>query len=105
VTDGLHQVLGEIDVSLEGRFRHVRTKETNLGNLVTDIMRRKMRTDVALLNSGTLRSDVVHDPGPFRMKVSLIEESTKQFLFCEDLFFVRTFFVLIDLSYSCILIC
>ena len=71
MTDGLQQVLGEIDVSLEGRFRHVRTKETNLGNLVADIMKRKMRTDVALLNSGTLRSDVVHEPGPFKMKVRL----------------------------------
>ena len=71
MNDGLQQVLGEIDVSLDGRFRQVRTKETNLGNLVTDIMRRKMKTDVAILNSGTLRSDTVHDPGVFRMRVSL----------------------------------
>lgn len=46
-----------------------RTQETNLGNLVTDVMRRATRADVALLNSGTFRSDTVHDAGVFRMKV------------------------------------
>lgn len=54
---------------LEGRFKYVRTRETNLGNLVTDIMRKTMKADVALLNSGTLRSDSVHDAGVFKMKV------------------------------------
>ncbi len=67
---GLQLVLGEIDVSLEGRFRQVRTKETNLGNFITDIMRSTMKTDVALLNSGTLRSDIIHDAGLFKMRVS-----------------------------------
>lgn len=55
--------------TLEGRFKFVRTRETNLGNLVTDIMRRSMKADVALLNSGTLRSDCVHEAGVFKMKV------------------------------------
>ena len=63
-------VIGKIDVNLEGRFRQVRTKETNLGNLVADVMRQKVKADVALFNSGTLRSDTIHDAGIIKMKVS-----------------------------------
>jgi len=54
-------------VPLDGRFTTVRTKESNLGNLVTDAMRDATGADVALLNSGTLRSDVVHGPGTLRV--------------------------------------
>ena len=38
------------------------------GNFVTDIMLKSVDADLALLNSGTLRSDVVHKAGPFKMK-------------------------------------
>ena len=58
-----------IDCDLEGRFSYIRTQETNLGNLVTDIMRRVTRSDIALLNSGTFRSDAIHEAGRFRVKV------------------------------------
>ena len=67
--DGMKEVIGEIDCELEGRFAQLRTKETNLGNLITDIMRRATRADVALLNSGTMRSDTIHEAGEFKMKV------------------------------------
>jgi len=79
--------IGYIDCPLEGRFTQVRTRESNLGeccipaptqhimlcllgNLVADIMRRATKADCAILNSGTLRSDVVHDTGVFKMRVS-----------------------------------
>lgn len=68
VKEGLEVEIGTVECSLEGRFRCLRTRETNLGNLVTDIMRRSMKADVALLNSGTLRSDCLHEPGVFKMK-------------------------------------
>ena len=68
--DGMKEVIGEIDCDLEGRFAELRTRETNLGNLVTDIMRRATRADVALINSGTMRSDTIHEAGEFKMKVS-----------------------------------
>ena len=45
--------LGEFDVDLDGRFSSIRTKETNLGNFVTDIMVAALNADFALLNSGT----------------------------------------------------
>ena len=39
------------------------------GNFVCDIMRAAVQTDIAILNSGSLRSDTIHPPGPFKMKV------------------------------------
>ena len=56
------------NVPLEGRFEKVRTEETNLGNFITDMMRHATSTDIALLNSGSLRSDAVLPPGDIRMK-------------------------------------
>ena len=65
----MKEVIGELDGDLEGRFAKLRTGETNLGNLITDIMRRATRADLVLLNSGTMRSDTVHEAGEFKMKV------------------------------------
>jgi len=62
------EVLGEFKCDLDGRFSSVRTKETNLGNLVTDIMVAALNADCALLNSGTLRSDQLHKAGEFSLR-------------------------------------
>ena len=67
--EGMKEVIGELDCELEGRFSELRTRETNLGNLITDVMRRATRADVALINSGTMRSDSFHEAGEFKMKV------------------------------------
>uniref|UniRef100_A0A4W3K413 Snake venom 5'-nucleotidase-like n=1 Tax=Callorhinchus milii TaxID=7868 RepID=A0A4W3K413_CALMI len=61
------QVLCQIDVELDGRFTTVRKSESSLGNLVTNAMLEATHADVALLNSGTLRSDRLHPPGDFTM--------------------------------------
>ena len=66
---GLKEEIGIIDCDLEGRFACIRTGECNLGNLITDLMRKATRADIALLNSGTMRSDAVHEKGIFRMEV------------------------------------
>ena len=42
------------------------------GNLIADITRNVTQADVSLVNSGTLRSDTIHSPGEFKMKVSMI---------------------------------
>ncbi|GIY83281.1 trifunctional nucleotide phosphoesterase protein YfkN [Caerostris extrusa] len=69
VVDGkMDEVLGEFSVDLDGRFSSIRTKETNLANFVCDIMLSATHSDVALLNSGTLRSDRIHSKGPFTMR-------------------------------------
>ncbi|KAK3727236.1 hypothetical protein QZH41_019303 [Actinostola sp. cb2023] len=68
--ESMEETLGHVEVELDGRFASLRTKETNLGNFVTDIMHNVSKADVVLLNSGTLRSDELHPPGVFKKKVS-----------------------------------
>uniref|UniRef100_A0A7C5EV89 Bifunctional metallophosphatase/5'-nucleotidase n=1 Tax=Desulfobacca acetoxidans TaxID=60893 RepID=A0A7C5EV89_9BACT len=64
------QVLGEpvgyTDVVLEGDSELVRTRETNLGNLVADIIRAKTKAEVALINGGSIRKSI--PPGPIRRR-------------------------------------
>eukprot|EP00057_Strongylocentrotus_purpuratus_P012764 XP_011667238.1 PREDICTED: 5'-nucleotidase isoform X2 [Strongylocentrotus purpuratus] len=60
--------LGVVEVDLDARFASIRTQETNLGNLVTDIMLSVLEADVALLNSGTFRSDRIHPAGEFKKR-------------------------------------
>lgn len=55
----LDNVLGENGVTLETRFPIIRTQETNCGNWLCDLMRVNTKSDVACLNSGTVRSDCV----------------------------------------------
>ena len=63
--DGL---LGHISCDLDGRFASIRTNETNLGNLICDIMLASTHSDLAILNSGTLRSDQIHPKGEFKLR-------------------------------------
>ncbi|KAA0173950.1 hypothetical protein FNF27_04511 [Cafeteria roenbergensis] len=67
MVDAGKQVLGHVDVDLDGRFDSVRTDESNLGNLVADLMRRTARSDCAIINGGNFRSDMIHSAGPFSM--------------------------------------
>jgi len=68
MNDMMDEVIGEVEVELDGRFSSIRTKETNLGNFVTDIIHNVTEVDCVILNSGTLRSDTIHPPGKFKMK-------------------------------------
>jgi len=60
----LEIVLGSTAVPLDGDEVHVRTSETNLGNLVADIIRAHVDADVALVNAGSVRGERVIPPGP-----------------------------------------
>ncbi|XP_013098224.1 trifunctional nucleotide phosphoesterase protein YfkN isoform X1 [Stomoxys calcitrans] len=62
------EVLGNFSVELDGRFSAIRTQETNLGDWVCDVVLAATGADVALINSGTFRSDQIHPPGPFTMR-------------------------------------
>ncbi|XP_064639871.1 mannosylglucosyl-3-phosphoglycerate phosphatase-like isoform X2 [Lineus longissimus] len=68
MSEKMDTVLGSFDVELEGRFSKIRTQETNLGNFICDIMCAASSADLAILNSGTLRSDRIHPRGEFRIK-------------------------------------
>lgn len=65
----MEDVLAYVECDLDGKFASIRSRETNLGNLVADIMLDAVDdVDIALLNSGTLRSDRIHPKGPFKMR-------------------------------------
>ncbi|KAK4310995.1 hypothetical protein Pmani_017489 [Petrolisthes manimaculis] len=68
VGEKMEESLGTFGVDLDGRFSSIRTSETNLGNFICDVLLAACSADVAILNSGTLRSDRIHPKGDFRMR-------------------------------------
>ncbi|XP_060566797.1 snake venom 5'-nucleotidase-like, partial [Ruditapes philippinarum] len=64
----MDEYLGSMGVSMDGRFASIRTMETNLGNFVTDIILEAVPADICLINSGTFRSDRIHQKGEFRLR-------------------------------------
>lgn len=61
----LSQVVGKTDLVWDGERASVRVKETNLGNLVADIMRDAVGADIALTNGGGIRASI--NPGEIRV--------------------------------------
>jgi 5'-nucleotidase/UDP-sugar diphosphatase len=60
----LDEVIGEALVDLEGQG--ARRRETNLGNLLAEILRTETGSDLAVLNGGGIRTDILK--GPIRVK-------------------------------------
>ncbi|KGX85567.1 5'-nucleotidase C-terminal domain-containing protein [Pontibacillus litoralis] len=54
----LSEEIGETKVELNGEREHVRTGETNLGNLITDAMLAETGADVSLMNGGAIRASI-----------------------------------------------
>lgn len=55
--------IGTINVDLDARFASIRSEETNIGNFICDIILTAVDADIALLNSGTLRTDAIIPKG------------------------------------------
>ena len=64
----LEKPIGYTAVPLDARFTTVRTRESNLGNFVCDLMRFHHNTDCALMASGTVRGDQIYPPGVLLLK-------------------------------------
>jgi 5'-nucleotidase/UDP-sugar diphosphatase len=56
----LDRTIGETEVDLDGE--HGRLRETNLGDLVADIMRSAAGAQIALINGGSLRASIHRGP-------------------------------------------
>lgn len=54
--------IGETQIMLNGQREYVRTQETNLGNLVTDIIREYTGADIAIYNGGGIRDSASLGP-------------------------------------------
>lgn len=61
---GGNETLGNTEDLLEGVEPAVRGRETALGNLLTDVARERMGTDVAILNGGSIRINDNIPTGP-----------------------------------------
>jgi len=64
----MDEPLGRSFIDIDTRFDHVRSRETNAGNLMGDIMRLGLDADAAFLNGGTIRSDQIHAAGRLCMR-------------------------------------
>lgn len=56
-----NQVIGSAAVPLDGERPNVRTRETNLGNLIADVMLKRTSTDggkIAIMNGGGIRTSI-----------------------------------------------
>ena len=60
------QVIGEATLALDGERKDIRTRETNLGNLLADLARQQAGTEIALINAGMVRSGI--PTGPVTLK-------------------------------------
>ena len=68
----LDTVAGTTKVPLDGVSMHLRTSETNLGNLLADAMRANAHSDIAITNSGSIRGNRLFPAGPLTRR-TLIE--------------------------------
>ena len=64
----LGKPIGYTAVPLDGRFTTIRTRESNLGNFICDLMRHYYDADCALVGSGTIRGDQIYPPGVLLLK-------------------------------------
>jgi 5'-nucleotidase len=65
----MNAVVGRATVPLDGVAQHLRSGETNLGDLVADAIRADAGADVGLVNSGGIRGDRVHAAGPITRRM------------------------------------
>jgi 5'-nucleotidase len=60
--------VGATGVMLDALSVSGRTKETNIGNFIADAYRGAAEADVALVNGGSIRADLIYYPGPLTMR-------------------------------------
>jgi len=72
LSTALDKVVGTAGVPLDASSLHLRTSETNLGDLVADAIRADAHTDIAITNGGSIRGNRVFPAGPLTRR-TLIE--------------------------------
>src|SRR5215204_1424797 len=64
----LAKPIGRTNVALDARSAENRTKETNVGNFVTDAFRKATASDIGFMNGGSVRADGIIGPGRLAMR-------------------------------------
>jgi len=62
--DELSVKVGATSVPLDALSLSSRTKETNVGNFIADAYRKVTGADIGLVNGGSIRADLLYNPGP-----------------------------------------
>jgi len=68
ITTRLDKPVGYTAAPLDARFTTVRTKESNIGNFVCDLMRYYYSADCCIMAAGTIRGDQIYPPGLLKLK-------------------------------------
>jgi 2',3'-cyclic-nucleotide 2'-phosphodiesterase (5'-nucleotidase family) len=66
--------VGTTTVALDSTRETVRTKESNVGNLIADAIRESVGADVAIANGGGIRGDRTYDPGTTLTRKDILTE-------------------------------
>ena len=64
----LDKPVGYTAAPLDARFTTVRTRESNIGNFVCDLMRYYYSADCCIMASGTIRGDQIYPPGVLKLR-------------------------------------
>ncbi|MEF3245030.1 MAG: 5'-nucleotidase C-terminal domain-containing protein [Caldisericaceae bacterium] len=62
ITKKMSEVIGEALVDLDGSSPNIRTKETNLGDFISDWMREVAGADITITNGGGIRASIPKGP-------------------------------------------
>lgn len=65
----MEKVVGYTSEPLDTRFSILRTEETNFGNFYADVIRKEVQADIAIFNSGTVRSDCIFPAGEINLQL------------------------------------
>ena len=71
LSTALDTVAGSARLPLDGLSQHLRSSETNLGDLVVDAMRADANSDIAITNSGSIRGNRIFPAGPLTRRTLL----------------------------------
>lgn len=67
--DEVNRPIGRTEIELDGRKSHIRTRETNLGNLFVEAIKEKFpQVDVVIQNAGGIRGDGIIPAGKITVK-------------------------------------
>ena len=66
--DKLAVKVGATAVELDALSYSSRTKETNVGNFIADAYRDAVGADIGFVNGGSIRADLMYNPGPLTMR-------------------------------------
>lgn len=72
LNDALGQEIGRTAVLLDATQKASRSRETNLGDWVADAYRERLKSDVAILNGGSIRTNAIIPAGPLTRRDILI---------------------------------